>query len=60
MTPLRSDMIPPSAPNSSGVAKRSVAANSADHMNTFSRLASPDLVADDGADRPTTPATTAP
>ena len=45
MTPLRSETTPPSAANSSGVANRSIAANSADHTTTRSRLLTPDLVA---------------
>src|SRR3954451_19628530 len=45
MTPLRSEMVPPSAANSSGVANRSIEANSADHTTTRSRLPTPDLVA---------------
>ena len=61
MTPLRSDRMPPIAANTSGVAKRSIAAISADHTNTRSRLASPELRRDDGAAiPPSTPATIAP
>ena len=45
MTPLRSEKMPPTAANTSGVANRNIAANSADHTNTASRLASPDFVA---------------
>ena len=45
ITPLRSDTMPPSAANSSGVAKRSIEAISADHVKTSRRFASPDFVA---------------
>ena len=38
MTPLRSQRSPPSAARMSGVAKRSIAATSADQTNTASRL----------------------
>ena len=51
MTPLRSDRIPPIAPNTSGVAKRSIAANSADQTNTCSRLLLARLGGHDRADR---------
>src|SRR3954452_20086877 len=44
-TPLRSEMRPPSAPQSSGVANRSIAAISADHVTTSSRWPVPDRVA---------------
>ena len=37
-TPLRSEIIPPMAAKASGVAKRSVAAASADQANTSPRL----------------------
>jgi hypothetical protein len=43
-TPERSDTTPPSAPKTSGVAKRSIAATSADHTKTCSRLPVPDCV----------------
>jgi hypothetical protein len=44
-TPDRSEMTPPSAPNVSGVAKRSAAATSADHTTTRSRFPTPDFTA---------------
>ena len=45
MTPLRSEKIPPSAANVSGVAARSVAAMSADQTKTWSRDATFERVA---------------
>jgi hypothetical protein len=60
MTPLRSDRMPPIAANTSGVAKRSMAAISADHTKTRSRLPSPDLVATTAAMTASTAATIAP
>ncbi len=60
ITPARSDRMPPSAANASGVAKRSMAAISADHTNTSSRLLSPDLVATTAPIAPSTPAAMAP
>ena len=64
MTPLRSDRMPPSAANVSGVAKRSIAAISADQTKTSSRFPTPDCVAttapiradDAGHDRARSPA----
>ena len=44
-TPLRSEKRPPIAAKMSGVAKRSVAAVSADQAKTVSRLPSPEKVA---------------
>ena len=49
MTPQRSDTMPPSAAKISGVAKRSIAASSADQTNDLSRLPTPDFVARDRA-----------
>ena len=60
MTPLRSQMIPPSAANISGVAKRSIAATSADQTNTASRLDSPERVAATAPAPASTPTTIAP
>ncbi len=60
MTPLRSQMTPPSAANTSGVAKRSIAATSADQTNTASRLDSPDSVAANAPAPASTPTMTAP
>src|SRR4051812_47377109 len=59
-TPERSETTPPSAPKTSGVANRSIAAASADHTTTLSRRASPDCVAATAPIAPTTPATIAP
>jgi hypothetical protein len=58
MTPLRSDRMPPIAAKISGVAKRSIAAISADHTNTRSRFPSPDLVATTAPIAPITHTTT--
>ncbi len=60
MTPLRSHRMPPIAANTSGVAKRSIAAIRADQTNTRSRFSTPDCVATTAATPPITPATTAP
>ena len=60
MTPLRSHMMPPSAAKASGVAKRNIAAISADHTNTSSRLLSPDFVATTAPTAPMMPAAIAP
>ena len=60
MTPLRSDTMPPSAAKASGVAKRSMAAISADQTKTSSRLLSPDFVATTAPTAPITPAAIAP
>jgi hypothetical protein len=59
-TPERSHTIPPRAPNSSGVAKRSIAAKSADHTTTSSRFETPDRVAAHAPAPPMTPAATPP
>ena len=59
-TPERSETMPPNAPNTSGVANRSIAAASADHTTTASRLPSPDFVDATAPIPPSTPATTAP
>ena len=50
-TPERSETTPPSAAKTSGVAKRSIAAASADQTTTRSRLPSPDCGGGDRADR---------
>src|SRR5215207_10135837 len=60
MTPLRSDTMPPSAANSSGVAKRSIEPISADQVNTSRRLLWPDFVAATAPTAASTPPTTAP
>ena len=59
-TPERSETTPPSAANTSGVAKRSIAAASADQTMTRSRFASPDWVAAIAPIAHRTPQTTAP
>ncbi len=59
ITPLRSQTIPPSAPKISGVAKRSMAAASADQTKTSSRLPSPERVATTAPIAPRTPAAAA-
>src|SRR3954463_15548705 len=59
-TPLRSEIRPPSAPHSSGVANRSIAAISADHVTTSSRWPVPDWVAANAPAPPIRPAAIAP
>ena len=59
-TPERSQITPPSAPKTSGVAKRSIAAASADQTMTCSRLPVPTSSTATAPTPPTTPATTAP
>ena len=60
ITPLRSDRTPPRAAKVSGVAKRSIAAISADQTNTSSRFSTPERVTTTAPIAPTTPATIAP
>src|SRR3954465_11902889 len=59
-TPERSETMPPRAPKISGVAKRSIAANRADHVTTSSRGPGPDCVAATAPPAPMTPAAIAP
>src|SRR3954464_3102516 len=59
-TPERSETTPPSAAKTSGVAKRSIAAASADHTTTRSRLPSPERVAATAPTAQSTAATIAP
>ena len=60
MTPLRSEKIPPSAANVSGVAARSVAAMSADQTKAWSRDATSERVASQPSKMPSVATATAP
>jgi hypothetical protein len=55
-TPERSENIPPSAANTSGVAKRSIAASRADHTTTLSSFPRLETVARYAIVNPSTPA----
>ena len=55
-TPDRSEKRPPSAAKASGVANRSVAANSADQTTTLSSFPMPESVARNASPKPNTPA----
>ena len=59
-TPLRSEKIPPSAANVSGVAARNVAAISADQTNACSSDVTSERVASQPTNMPSSPTPTAP